>query len=588
MTDNYEFNRSMHKQFDEEYSPYNDKQWNNYINDINSGVYGSSGLSLIQFDLSSIYNSTTMTDTNDLFVVIPLIMAAAFSTSANNGTLVAPVPGNVNLLSMKNNFIHLIHQADININKQNTGEDLQPFINIAKHFQLMSEMSIADLNQVAYTLGVTKPDNWKSKSYNASSAGTVTTKSGNGMTNNRPFIPVGSSGGLPYNNINTSNQFNNCINDSIGYRLGRYVDTTSTANQNGFYGTDQYHIASLSQLNNDYIPSYQVSNNIMVWTDYAVIRLNTLFESVSAIGLTVRADITFRLYINTGVLNVSVVNPNTTGPGYSLTTTNNSFTNTCPFTVNYLNDLSGNGGIPATTANITAGLFIAKIPTTTLVGVNLGGAQIAHPMPACRCYYSQITLQPEKRNEYILENKSKKIIYRSVLTNQFNNITSGGAFNQLITSGITHPTGVLIVPMVSSTAGNSLGDFAYKSPFDTFPGDGHPLSLINLQVTIGGKNILQSVLNYNYENFIEQIQSCEQLTSADFGVNCGLFDQSWWNNNRYYFVNVERSNPSDKLETRNLNISFTNNNSVPIDVLVFTFKSNSGIIDVEAGLFQRT
>ena len=54
MTDNYEFNRSMHKQFDEEYSPYNDKQWNNYINDINSGVYGSSGLSLIQVDLSSI------------------------------------------------------------------------------------------------------------------------------------------------------------------------------------------------------------------------------------------------------------------------------------------------------------------------------------------------------------------------------------------------------------------------------------------------------------------------------------------------------------------------------------------------------
>ena len=90
MTDNYEFNRSMHKQSDNEYSPYNDKQWNNYINDINGGVYQSSGLSLVQFDLSSIYNSGAMTDTNDLFVVIPIIMAAAFSTSANNGTLVAP------------------------------------------------------------------------------------------------------------------------------------------------------------------------------------------------------------------------------------------------------------------------------------------------------------------------------------------------------------------------------------------------------------------------------------------------------------------------------------------------------------------
>ena len=409
-------------------------------------------------------------------------------------------------------------------------------------------MSVGDLNQVAYTLGVTKPDNWKSKIYNAQSGSIVTTKSGNGMTNNRPFIATGGSGGLPINNTNTPLQYSNCVNDSIGYRLGRYVDTT--ANQNGFYGNDSYHIATLKQLNNDYVPTYQVSNNIMVWTDYAVIRLNTLFDSIGAIGLTSRADITFRLYINTGILNVAVSTPNTTTPGYSLTTTNNGFTNTCPFTVNYLNDTAANGGIPATTANITAGLCIAKIPTTTLVGVNLGNAQLPHPMPSCRCYYSQITIQPELKEEYIVNNRAKKVVYRSVITNQFNNISVGGAFNELITSGITHPTGVLIVPMVSANSLNGFQDFAYKSPFDTFPGDGHPLSLTNLQVTIGGKNIHQSVLNYNYEVFIEQIQSCEQLTSADFGVNCGLFDQSWWNNNRYYFVNVERSNISDnwKLE----------------------------------------
>ncbi len=51
-----------------------------------------------------------------------------------------------------------------------------------------------------------------------------------------------------------------------------------------------------------------------------------------------------------------------------------------------------------------------------------------------------------------------------------------------------------------------------------------------------------------------------------------------------YFVYVERSNITDKLKARNLNISFTNNNIVPIDVLVFTFKSNQLTIDVEAGI----
>ena len=587
MTDNYEYNRSMHRQSENEYSPYNDKQANNYINDINSGVYQNNGLSLVQFDLSSIYNSSVMTDTNDLFVVIPIVMVAAFSTNANNGTFVAPAAGNVNLLSLKNNFLHLIHQADITFNNKSTGEDLQPFVNIAKHFQILSEMSYGDLNQLGYTLGITKPDNWKSKVYNGSTSATITTKSGNGMTNNRPFVTTISGfggGGVAVNNTCTSLQYASCVNDAIGYRLGRYTDTTG--NQNGFYGTTAASIATLAQLTSDFIPTYQVLNtNYMVWYDYAVIRLNTLFNSLSAIGLTNRADIFIRLYLNTGTINVDCSSPNTATLGYSLVPTNNGFNGSCPFTINHLPDISANGGIPATTANITAGLYVAKVPSTVYRGVNLSLCNASHPMPACRCYYSQITIQPELKEEYIMNNREKKIIYRTVLTNQYNNITSGANFNQLISSGITHPTGVLIVPMVSSQASYSFGDFAYKSPFDTFPGDGHPLSLINLQVTIGGKNVLQSVLNYNYESFIEQIQSCEQLTSADFGVNTGLFDQSWWNANRFYFVNVERSNVSDKLETRNLNISFTNNNNVPIDILVFTFKSNTAIIDVMTGIF---
>ncbi len=51
------------------YSTYVDKQCNSYINDINSGVYQKNGLSLVQFDLSSIYNIQKFTDTNDLFCV---------------------------------------------------------------------------------------------------------------------------------------------------------------------------------------------------------------------------------------------------------------------------------------------------------------------------------------------------------------------------------------------------------------------------------------------------------------------------------------------------------------------------------------
>jgi hypothetical protein len=589
MTDNYEFNRSMDTQSANDYSPYTDKQYNSYINDINSGVYQNNGLSLVQFDLSSIYNSSKFTDTNDLFVVLPIVMVAAFSTSTA-GTLVAagPQPGNVNLLSLKNNFIHLIHQADLTINGK-TAEDVQPFINISKHFQMLSEMSSGDLDTIGYSIGMTEPDNWKSKVYNGSTSATVTNKSGNGMTNNRPFVPAASfSGGSQNNNTLTASQFDKCVNTSIQHRLGRYTDTTA-GNTAGMYGNSAAFISNLTQLKNDFTPTYEVivgsgGGSYMVWFDYAVIKLATVFESLTAIGLTRKADIFLRLYVNTGTLNATISNPNSTTPGYSLTVANNGFTGTCPFTINYLTEASASGGIPATTANITAGLYLAKVPATSYNGINLGNSGASHPLPACRIYYSQITIQPSLAEEYILNNRAKKCIYRTVLTNQYNNITAGGNFNQLISSGIVHPTGILIVPYVSSLASFSFGDFAFKSPFDTVPADGHPLSLTNLQVTIGGQNVLQSVLNYNYESFIEQLLYCEQLTSADFGVSTGLFDAAWWNYNRFYWVNVERSNITDKLTARNLNISFTNNNNVPIDVLVFTFKSNSLTIDVETGI----
>lgn len=582
MTDNYEFNKSMEPQSEGQYSPYSDKQFNSYINDINSGVYTNNGLSLVQFDLSSIYNSTKFTDVADAFVVIPIVMAAACSTAAANG-LIAPVAGNVNLLSLKNNFINLIHQADLTIQGKQI-EDAQPFINIAKHFQMLSEMSTGDLATVGYSLGISELDSAKSKVYNGSTTATVTNKSGNGMTNNRPFTEVAVVGGASDSITCTANQFANVANTGLQKRLGRYVDTTA-ANVNGMFGNGTAFIANLTCLNNDFTPTYQVLNtHYMVWTDYAVIRLSTIFESLTAIGLTRKADLFLRLYLNTGTLNVTVANPGLANVGYSITTTNNSFTNTCPFTVNYLNAAANAGGTPLTTVNITAGLYVAKIPSTSYNSVNLSLANVTHPMPACRIYYSQIAIQPSLAEEYILTNRAKKCIYRTVLTNQYNNTGLGGNFNQLISSGVVHPTGILIVPYVASTATFSFGDYAWKSPFDTAPGDAHPLSLTNLQVNVGGQNILQSALNYNYENFLEQIVYCEQLTSADFGVTTGLFNAAWWNSNRYYYVNIERSNLTDKLQPRSINVSFTNNNNVPIDVLIFTFVSKQLTLDVETGL----
>jgi hypothetical protein len=94
---------------------------------------------------------------------------------------------------------------------------------------------------------------------------------------------------------------------------------------------------------------------------------------------------------------------------------------------------------------------------------------------------------------------------------------------------------------VTATAGR-LGDSQWKSPFDTCPCTTSQVSLTNLQVSLGGQNVLQSTLQYGYEHSLEHVNLAEQLTSSDFGISTGLINQNYWENIKWYYVNVERGN----------------------------------------------
>jgi hypothetical protein len=254
--------------------------------------------------------------------------------------------------------------------------------------------------------------------------------------------------------------------------------------------------------------------------------------------------------------------------------------------INYVNDNATVTNVTAGTKCIVAGLYAGKPPTTNVLGINLGASGASNTINSCRIYYSQITMNPIKALTYVESNRNKKVVYRNVISNQYNDTGAGNSFNQLINSGVVHPTGVLICPFIGSKAAG-LGDSQWKSPFDSCPSTTAPISLTNLQVTVGGTNILSSTLYYNYEAFIEQVVLADTLTSADFGVSCGLFNQQWWESSRYYYVNVERSAIADKSIPRNINISFNNNSNVAIDVMVFIFYSDNFIIDVESGIVTK-
>ena len=84
-----------------------------------------------------------------MFIVIPITMAAASSTGSAQ---IAPPPGASVLCSLKSNFLNLIHQADISVQGK-TLESTQAYINICKHFQMISEMSENDLKTLGHSVG---------------------------------------------------------------------------------------------------------------------------------------------------------------------------------------------------------------------------------------------------------------------------------------------------------------------------------------------------------------------------------------------------------------------------------------------------
>ena len=157
MSDNYEFEKSRISQGLEYESPYAAKNWA-YIPDINSGIYASNGPSLINFDLTSIFNSQMMVDPSQMVVAIPIVLCTALSGNpagnAGAAVLAHPVSGySWAYAGLKAGYYNLIHQADLTINGK-TIEMTQPFLNVYTHIKLLSQMSQDDIKSLGTTLGL--------------------------------------------------------------------------------------------------------------------------------------------------------------------------------------------------------------------------------------------------------------------------------------------------------------------------------------------------------------------------------------------------------------------------------------------------
>jgi len=583
-TDIYEFSKANLKQDIVDETPYESKQFN-FINDMNSGVYTNSQQSLVQFDLSSIYNSGQFIDLSQMYLVIPIVYTASYSTGS---APVAPTAGAGNewLITPKSGSWNLIQSMEIQMNG-NTVIQQTPNVNFYTNFKLLSQMSLDDLRSFGRTLGM-HPDDAQSYLYNtASSSATTGAVGGNGLCNNMVF-PVNNQGVAQAANKDEQNVFGSyssqgsVYNTALQYRSQRIANNLSA---NGFSS-----IFTTTNMNNEFLPYFQIANtNYMTWLDVAVIRLKDVSDFFAQAPLTKNLNCLLRIYVNTGYMAVSL--SKATLGAMMLSSSNSTFVNTCPFTINQL----PLANIPATTTNLVVSCNIARSTvSTSSMGITLALSGVSHPINACRCYYPLIKLKPERALEYVQGNRSKKIVYTNVLSSNYTAITAGSTYNQLIQSGVRNLRGILIIPFISqsihgqlSGLTNQITPFAtYSSPFDTSPNT-TPCSLTQVNIQVGGINQLMNYYNYTYEDFVQQVSMYEKINSSDMGLSCGLISQYMWEHGyRFYYFDLSRGTNADLSSPRNINVTLQNNAQLSIDLWVFVEHFNESVLDVETGMLQ--
>jgi hypothetical protein len=99
---------------------------------------------------------------------------------------------------------------------------------------------------------------------------------------------------------------------------------------------------TITNLAAEFRPYYEVKagtgGQYMLWYDFAVIKLNHLFESIDHIGLIQKLDASLGLWLNCGTVNITVGSAGApANMAYNITPAINTFSNTCPLYLYIMN-----------------------------------------------------------------------------------------------------------------------------------------------------------------------------------------------------------------------------------------------------------
>ena len=567
-------------------SEFVDKQWL-YVNDNNNGSYSSQ----IVIDTTPLANSGGWVNWSEALLLMPLVLQIESATG--EGISATSATGYDFVVALKNGYWNILHSMNVEFNNGSVIQQT-PFMNLWCSFRALTSWSNDDVKDWGCVCGFS-PDTSTSWGFNPDDqTATYNGGSGYGLFNNNtsPLVQIQIVGDLStatgqdnadiraYNfstaSTNSSQSAKYLYNQGLFNRM-KFInyDPVATDTYDGYSLGQQY---LLSQTASQQIfrtcVQYNTANGFIarsVSID-AVIRLKDIADMFCKMPMTKGG--TFRMYLNTNQVYFQALQQPTLYDG-NLTGDTGAIVSAGIQTLVQPPIILGGGGTnPVMLASCNAGQGSSTLvpPQGSGVATNYNTLSVAlsivrtqfnqinnivsAPITSCRLYAPVYTLSPLSEQRLLSLSPTKKVVYEDIFYYQFPNQAGQQTFNLLVSNGIPNIRKVLVQALVNKayngvpiTINGTTGvtTSTLLSPYTTTGGTPDPISINNFQIQISGKNLFINQLQYDWEEFVEQLVSSNQLngslTTSMASGQIGKEDyQSLY---RYYYGNASRSIPSE-------------------------------------------
>ncbi len=598
-------------------SEFVDKQWL-YVNDNNNGSYSSQ----VVLDTTPLANSGQYINWSEAFILLPLLLQIESNAIGN-----VAAANNFDFLgALKSGYWNLLHSLTCEFNNGNVIQQV-PFLNVFCSFKNLTSWSQNDLTNWSAVTGF-RPDSshsWCYSSAQTAAAGLVIQTGGIGLSNNRdsPYVSIslvaGSGAAITdlraYNQLTQSTLASNDVrsnwNEGLFQRqLDINYDPTVSAAGVGAFSSNKGALMSAAncrQVFRSFVA--KDADNCRYYSIDAIIRLKDVADFFQKCPMLKGS--TMRIYLNTNqsYFTLGLVGGQFTAAtgaqasygGMALTSSpvilGGGGTNPVMFPsvdlgqgANLLVPMNSAAGA-ANTAAVSVGLSIVRTQFSQLV------RQLSCPITSVRLYAPAYTMNPIAEQRYLSLTPTKKVVYNDIFQFSFSNLAVNSPFNILVTNGIPNLKSVLVIPFLSISANGVAADSGYiansvtssslLSPFCSTPSSPDPLAITNFQIQVSGKNLFINQLQYDYEDFVEQLVCSNQLNGGlTTSLSSGLISKSDFQNlYRYYYGNCSRSLPSEEGVSKSVQILGTIQSpiSAPVDLMVFCEFSREMVVDVRTG-----